>query len=58
MLREDSLGCFEASIVCTRHGRTARLFGKVYTKGVMDIVVWRLKLWQIMTYGFGILSLG
>jgi hypothetical protein len=54
---EDSLECFQASIVCIGHGRTARFLCKVCTKGVMDIPVWCLKLWQIMTSRFGILSL-
>jgi hypothetical protein len=49
--------CLEASIACIGHGRTICLLGKVCTKGVIDIAVWCLKLWQIMTYGFGILSL-
>jgi hypothetical protein len=38
--------------LCTDHERTFRLFAKVYTKGVVDIAVWCLKLWQIMTYSF------
>jgi hypothetical protein len=31
--------CLEASTACTDHGRTARLLGKVYTKGFIDIAV-------------------
>jgi hypothetical protein len=36
------LGCLEVSIACIGHGRTVCLLGKVYTKGVMDIIVWCL----------------
>jgi hypothetical protein len=50
-------GFLETSIGCIGHGRTAYLLGKICTKGIMDIATWCLKLWQIMTYGFGILSL-
>ena len=39
MQREDFLGCLEASIACTGHGRTVRLLGKVCTKGITDTAV-------------------
>jgi hypothetical protein len=44
------------SISCTAsHGRIFHFLGKVCTKGITDIVVWYLKLWQIMTYKFSTL---
>jgi hypothetical protein len=57
MLLEDFLGCLGASIACISHGRTTNFHVNVCTKGIMDIAVWCLKLWQIMTSEFGILSL-
>jgi hypothetical protein len=46
------------SISCTAsHGRIFHFLGKVCTKGITDIVVWYLKLWQTMTSEFGMLFL-
>jgi hypothetical protein len=49
----DFLEFLEALIACIDHEITVNLPSKVCTKGIMDIAVWCLKLWLIMTSGFG-----
>jgi hypothetical protein len=49
------LRCLEASIACIGNGKIVHLLGKVCRKGIIDIEVWHLKLWKIMTSRFGTL---
>jgi hypothetical protein len=55
MLIEYFLGCLGASIARISHGRTGYLPGKVCRKGIMDIVVWFLKLWLMVSFVLGML---
>jgi hypothetical protein len=56
-LLEDFQGCLEKSLACIGPRRAVYLPAMVPAKGVMDIAVWYLKLWPIMTSGFGMLFL-
>jgi hypothetical protein len=55
MKGESFLRCLEASIACIGNGKIVHLLGKVCRKGIIDIEVWHLKLWKIMTSRFGTL---
>jgi hypothetical protein len=58
MEQDAFLGCLRASVVCIELGRTAHLLGMGCTRVILKSAVWYLKLWQIMTSGFGMLSSG